>query len=509
MNIKRIAIVGGGTAGWLAANHLGAALSANKDVSITLIESPDVPTIGVGEGTVPAIRDSLKKFGIRETDFIRECDATFKHGIKFINWLDKYKHGENNYYYHPFDYPFPFGDDLAPYWLHSKAETHYADVVSAQARLCEAGLAPKKISTPEYQGEATYAYHLNATKFAKLLSKHAASKFSVQHLFANVTNIKCSDDGYITALVTKELGELEFDFYIDATGFASYILGEKLNIPFIDKSDQLFIDSALVVQVPTEENTDIPPYTLSTAHQAGWIWDIALPERRGVGFVYSSKHLGENEARQKFSKYLKEPGNGLSFKKIPMKVGHRSVFWHKNCVAIGLSQGFVEPLEATAILQADYAAKMLSEQFPRVKKDIDSLAQRYNRALTYSWERVCDFIKMHYCISNRSDSDFWTDNRRPETMSEHLGQQLEHWRRFSPKAQDFFSKFEVFDVENFLYVLYGMNFPTTKPALSAGYQERAKAQIKQLHQHSQHLMNELPRHRSLIEKIQKYGLQNI
>lgn len=167
MQINRIAVIGGGTAGWLAANHLAVELFGSKNISITLIESPDIPTIGVGEGTVPAMRETLKRFGVSETHFIRECDVSFKQSIKFINWLDRHKHGDNNYYHHLFDYPFPFGEDLTPYWLAAKQEHAFTDIVSVQGRICDAGLAPKKITTPEYRGDATYAYHLNAAKFAQ------------------------------------------------------------------------------------------------------------------------------------------------------------------------------------------------------------------------------------------------------------------------------------------------------------------------------------------------------
>lgn len=364
MRINRIAIVGGGTAGWLAANHLGRVLSGNPEISITLIESPDIPVIGVGEGTVPAIRHSLQQFGISETDFVNSCDVSFKQGIKYVNWLDKGKHGLNNSYYHLFDYPYPFGEDLTNYWLGGDKSVSFPHLVSSQASICDADLAPKRITTPEYEGDTTYAYHFDARKFSALLKKNAMGRFGVEYKSANVVDAHMDRSGNIESLVTKEWGTLDFDFYIDATGLSCVLLGKKLGTDFISKKDQLLVDAALVAQVPADQNEEIPSYTIATAHQAGWIWDIALPERRGVGFVYSTSHLSDAAAEEKFLRYLGAANGNHRFRKIPIVVGRRESFWVKNCVALGLSQGFVEPLEATSILLSDFGSRLLAEKFP-------------------------------------------------------------------------------------------------------------------------------------------------
>ncbi len=506
MRINNIAIIGGGSAGWLTANYLGAALSTMQGMSITLIESPDVPIVGVGEGTVPAMRETLKHFGIRETDFVRDCDVAFKQSIKFVNWLDQDKHGKDNYYHHLFDYPFPFGDDLTPYWLSEKQSRNYADIVSVQGAVCDAGLAPKKIATPEYEGETTYAYHMNAAKFAKLLGRNAKEKFSVQHMITNVVDVNLDNDGFIKSLTTDTKGELAFDFYIDCTGFAAYLLGQKMNVPYLDKSDVLFTNTALVAQITKEPDSTIPPYTIATAHQAGWTWDIHLPMRRGVGFVYSNNHMSDGEAEDNFAQYLGSQAPD-SFRKLSMPVGRREKFWSKNCVAIGLSQGFAEPLEATAILLSDYSAKLLAGKFPRDKAECKFLENRFNKAMVYGWERVFDFIKMHYCVSNREDTQFWRDNKAPQTMSDNLKDQLALWKNHSPSPDDFFSKFEIFDVENYLYVLYGMQYPTQNKPLNQSYVNMAEQQFAAVGERAQALLKELPRHRDLLDKIKQYGMQ--
>ncbi|WP_404339358.1 tryptophan halogenase family protein [Pseudoalteromonas mariniglutinosa] len=504
MMIKKVAIVGGGTAGWLAANHLGHALH-EQGIAITLIESANIPTIGVGEGTVPSMRQSLAKFGVSESEFIKECDVTFKQSIKFVNWLDKHTHGDN-FYHHLFDHPHLFGDELSADWLANGQATRYADYVSKQALCCERQLAPKTIATPEFAGINGYAYHFDAKKFAIFLSKHAQQQFAVKHLYADINDVVTDEAGYITHLVTANNDQLAFDFVIDCSGFSAAILAQKLHVGFIDRSEQLLTDTALTLQVPTDELQEIPPYTIATAHQAGWIWDIALTSRRGVGFVYSSKHLSEQQARAKLHRYLGDQFTHLKARKIPMKVGRRDKVWHKNCVAIGLSQGFVEPLEATAILLADFSANLLAKRFPTQREQIPLIATDYNQHVAYVWDQTFDFIKMHYCISDRKDSAFWLENRDLSLVSEKLKSNLARWQVFPPIREDFASKFDLFDLENYLYVLYGMRYTSTSVIPPATTSEIKKQQAFQQSRIEQ-LVSELPKHRELLNKISQYGLQ--
>ncbi|PIW60994.1 tryptophan halogenase family protein [Shewanella sp. CG12_big_fil_rev_8_21_14_0_65_47_15] len=507
MTIRKIAIIGGGTSGWLAANHLGRVLKDNPELSITLIESPDIPIIGVGEGTVPAIRRSLQSFGISESEFIRSCDVTFKQSIKFVNWLDKSRHGKGNFYHHLFDMPSSLGEDLTPSWLMDKSE-HFAEYVSPQHAVCEANKAPKLITTPEYSGVLGYAYHLNAAKFAKLLAKNAVEKFKVEHISTTVRDVNLTADSAIASLLTDN-GVLSFDFYIDCSGFESILLAKKLEVPFINKSHQLFIDTALVAQVPTQQSDIIPPFTLATAHQAGWIWDIALTQRRGTGFVYSSQHMEHAEAEAKFDRYLGGKLADVVHRKIPMTVGYRQQFWAKNCVALGLAQGFLEPIEATSILLTDFSARLLAERFPTDKEDISYLAKRFNDTVSQAWERVVEFAKLHYCLSDRADSAFWRDNRADETIPDLLKQRLTLWKQFSPISEDFPSKFEVFNMDNYLYVLYGMKYPTKQPHTNPASLKNAKLHLNELRNITLRMVDGLPEHRELLEKISLYGLQRI
>lgn len=506
MTVSSIIIVGGGTAGWLCANHLGKRFSASTEFSpqITLIDSNEIPPIGVGEGTVPAIRQSLKYLGISETELIRDCDATFKQSVKFIGWNQQ---STPNYYHHVFDFPELRSPDQIYSWLASaRPETPFTDMVSIQGHLCDVGLGPKLITQPEYAGVANYAYHFDAAKFSQLLMKNATEKYAVKHLKADVEQVKITEMGDIESLATKQLGQLRADLYIDCSGFSSLLLGKSLGVPFVDKSGVLFVDTALAYQIPYESaEAPIPCSTLATAKKAGWIWDIGLSSRRGAGYVYSSSHTTDSAAEQDFARYLGLQENDVNFRKIPMRVGYREKFWQKNCVAIGLSQGFVEPLEATGLLMFDATAKMLAELIPSSSSTFPVVAKQFNKIVRAAWDNVVDFIKLHYCISDRTDSDFWNDNRELRGVPDSLQEKLESWRWRTPNTYDFPNKLGIFHWENYLYVLYGMDFKT-----SSVHRESENPDLTgQCSRRFTELNLKLDKHRDLINKIKQYGLKKI
>jgi tryptophan halogenase len=512
--ISHVVIVGGGTAGWLAANHLAKKLSSGSSgsVKVTLVESPNIASIGVGEGTVPMMRQSLKDLGIEETDFIQSCDATFKQGIKFVNWLDNPVNGHSDYYHHLFDYPKITGFDVTPYWLMGLAGNNrsFADSVSLQGVICDAELAPKSIVTPEYEGVTSYGYHLDANKFSAILAKNAVERHGVKHIKAHVKEVKLTDDGDIKSIITEQKGEIFGDFFVDCTGFSCLLLGKTLGVPFIDKSDVLFVDHAVTMQVPYETaNAVVPSYTISTAMESGWVWDIGLLERRGIGHVYSSKYISHEDAEKTLRKYAGKMAEGIESRLIEMNIGYREKFWVKNCAALGLAQGFVEPLEATGLLVFDATAKMLAAQFPTSKADMDIVAKLFNQRIKLSWESVIDFVKLHYYLSRRDDSPFWVDNRNKSTTPETLLDRLELWKTQIPDQLDFYGGFEIFNLENYLYVLYGMDYKTDIEKLKTRYPEVKKAELffKEIEKSAENLKGNLESNRTLINKILKYGLQ--
>ena len=515
--ITKVVIIGGGTAGWLTACHLGKKLvSDHSPVQVLLIESPNIPTIGVGEGTVPAFRNSLKYLGISESDFIKTCDVTLKQSVKFINWV----YGDDHYH-HIFDYPARPDHtrpdiDLTPYYLLGHAgDIPYVDAVSVQGQIIDKGRAPKTISDTEYNGKASYAYHLDAAKFAAFLTRHATQKLGVKHILAEVQDIHLDSAGYITGVKTDKIGNIDGDFFIDCTGFQSRILGQKLGVPFINKNDVLFVDTALAMQAPYGNNKAVPSSTLATAKDAGWIWDIGLMERRGTGYVFSSRYTDDITAEATLRDYLRpsigDQVDDIACRRIPMQVGYREKFWVKNCAAIGLSQGFVEPLEATGILVFDATARMLAEQFPATLNAVPALAKQFNKRVQATWDSVIDFIKLHYCISRRDDTDFWRDNQKPETITDSLRDKLEIWKYQPPSPYDFTSKLDIFSIENYQYVLYGMQFKTNMQALQNRYPENelAKQQFITIQKVAEQVSDGLPMHRDLIKKVQQYGFQKI
>ncbi|MCU0989417.1 MAG: tryptophan 7-halogenase, partial [Xanthomonadales bacterium] len=295
--VKQVVIVGGGSAGWLTAGVLAAAHGPNpgSGIGITLVESPDVKPIGVGEGTWPSMRDTLRKIGLSESEFITECDASFKQGSRFSRWVTG---AEGDFYYHPFVAPAGFGQvDVAALWRARYGDRPFADVASYQPRLCEQGRAPKQPGTPEFAAVANYAYHLDAGKFGQYLQRFCARKLGVRHVLDHVQGVSPADNGDIAAVRTANHGEVGGDLFIDCTGSSALLLGQHYGIPMVSRRQTLFCDTALALQVPyASGDSPIASHTLSTAQAAGWIWDIGLPTRRGVGHVYSSAHTTDAAA---------------------------------------------------------------------------------------------------------------------------------------------------------------------------------------------------------------------
>lgn len=510
--VKNIVIVGGGTAGWLTAGVIAAKHRARQATgfTVTLVESPTTPIIGVGEGTWPTLRTTLSKIGVSETDFFRECDAAFKQGAKFARWTT----GEpDDAYYHPLVLPQSFGQiNLAPHWLAGDASGSFCDAVCPQGRLCDEGLGPKTITAPPYQGAANYAYHLDAGKFAPFLQRHCCDKLGVRHVLADVRGVALAEDGDIRAVVTEQAGEIEGDLFVDCTGFRSLLLGETLGVKFRDCGDVLFCDTALAVQIPYERpDSPISTHTISTAQSAGWIWDIGLPTRRGTGHVYSSRHISDDEAERELRAYLGPAGKDLTVRKIAIRSGHRETFWKRNCVAVGLAAGFLEPLEASAIVLIELSAKLIAEQMPACREVMDIVASRFNATTHYRWGRIIDFLKLHYVLSQRTDTAFWRDNRDPATVPERLSDLLLLWRHQPPWLHEEFDRAdEVFPSASYQYVLYGMDFRTEVEAAALA-DEAALAQraLRENALQSERLLSSLPKHRDLIRKIVEHGLQPV
>ncbi|WP_417819002.1 tryptophan halogenase family protein [Tritonibacter scottomollicae] len=493
---NRLVIVGGGTAGWLSACLLAA---RRPELDVTLVEAPDIPTIGVGEGSWPTLRDTLATIGIEEAVFLETCDASFKQGSRFDGWVDG---SASDSYYHPFTPPIPGSmADLLSAWSAGSGSMSFAEAVSPQAAVCDRDLAPRQRAMPPYAGALNYGYHLDAGKLVGLLADHATTQLGVTHIRDQVTDIERGDDGLLTRLVLRDGTTLNGDFFIDCTGMAARLIGGELGVGWVDRSDVSFNDRALAVQVPVEPGSAIASQTIGTAHRAGWLWDIALPTRRGIGCVYSSQFLGDEAATQILSDYVATavPGTevaSLAPRRLQFETGHREKFWEGNCLAVGLSAGFIEPLEASAIVLIELSLKALADGYPHSRAALPQLADRFNTLFRYRWDRIVDFLKLHYVLSRREEP-YWRAQRDPATIPASLAGQLALWRDHPPLPADFPQVDEIFSAASQQYVLYGMGFPL--PAEARGLAtEGSLRRLAEVGERSRALAAALPSNRTYL-----------
>jgi tryptophan halogenase len=506
--IQDILVVGGGTAGWLTAAFLARTLgTAAGGVRVTLVEASDIPPIGVGEGTFPSIRSTLSAIGLDEARFLRECDATFKQGVHFAHW----RHapgtapaGEESYF-HPFNAPSqrPGGPELLPYWLLGGAGARpFADAVSMQQRVADAARAPKRAGDGDWLGPMNYAYHFDAGKFATLLATHAKS-LGVAHVVATVERVELAAPDTIGAIHTRERGALRADLYVDCTGFRAALIGQALGARTKPLADVLFVDRALAIQVPyAAPDAPIPSYTISTAHEAGWTWDIGLRQRRGVGYVYSSRHTDDARAHDVLRAYVGPQAEGLPVRALKLEVGYRETQWIGNCVAVGLSAGFLEPLESSGIGLIEAAAYLIGFLLP-ADGDLAPAARRFNAQMRARFERVVDFLKLHYALTRRTDGAFWRDNADPRSWTPTLADLLASWRARPPHRLDFVVDLEMYPPSSWQYVLYGMGYRTDLSALRAAWprMDEARREFATIAQVAERALADLPPHRALVEAL--------
>lgn len=402
--LKNIVIVGGGTAGWMAAAMLSKFLPAPQ-FNVTLVESDQIGTIGVGEATIPHLTKFNKMLGIDEAEFMRQTHATFKLGIEFVNWGDV---GES--YMHPFgSYGIPFNEvPFHHFWRRELTSNPNQDLgeYSLNISAARAGKFIRAVSDPLHlASQIAHAYHLDANLYANFL-KRFAIKHQAHRVEGKISRItQHAGSGDIASVILESGQEIMGDFFIDCSGFRALLIENTLNSGFEDWSHMLPMDSAYAA--PSELTGPPKPYTISTAQQAGWTWEIPLQHRMGNGHVFSSRYMDNNAAetilREKIEgKLLNEP------RLIQFTTGHRKHFWKKNCVALGLASGFIEPLESTAIHLVQEGLTQLigflSNDGPR-----PSATKEYNRRMANTYERIRDFIVLHYVITRRTDSSFWRD----------------------------------------------------------------------------------------------------
>ena len=470
---QRVVVVGGGSAGWITANVVAAEHGEGagnrgarpQPLQVVLVESPDIPTVGVGEGTWPSMRATLQRIGVAEPDFIRASEASFKQGTRFRGWSGR---GGLDCYTHPFSWPAEYANlNPARHWL-AQAREHrppFAEAVTPQAHTIAHGLGPKQAQTPQYAFAVNYGYHLNAGKFAELLRRHAVEHLGVAHIHGNVERIDAHPDGDVAALLLDDGQRVEGDLFVDCTGARALLIGQHCRQSLISATDVLFNNHAIVVQVPyaDPECDAIASATRATAQAGGWIWDIGLHTRRGLGYVFASTHTDQETALGTLKRYVAETApqtdaEDLAYRTIPFQPGYRTAFWDRNCVAVGLSAGFVEPLEASALALIEQAATFIADQLPRDRRIMAIAAKRFNAKMHRHWQRIVEFLKLHYAVSARTDSAYWRDHREPSTWPAALRDKLTVWEQQPPWHDDAPMLDELFPSASYQYVLYGMGF---------------------------------------------------
>src|SRR4051794_37052550 len=500
---KRVLIVGGGTAGWMTAGYLARRLGADLPggVVIQLVESRDIGILGVGEGTFPTIRRTLDTIGIDEAAMVRHCGATFKQGARFVHWEHSPGEPGRDHYLHAFQVAEnPGGLELLPYWLLDVAgDEGWDEVATPQKPAADAHRAPKLPTHPDFVGPLNYAFHFDAVTLAEMLRDQGIAN-GVDHLVDTVNEVLLTRDGAIAGVRTQDHGVLEADLYIDCTGFRAELIGKALGVPFRSCRKTLFCDRATAMQVPYASPRDpIASYTISTAQEAGWIWDIGLAERRGPGHVYSSDHPDDAGAEALLGAYLGPAAEGLEARRFKFDAGFREINWHKNCVAIGLSSGFFEPLEATGIVFSEVAAGLVANLFPW-GGDYETSARQFNSVMLQRYERALDFIKLHYCITKRRDTQFWRDNAEAASVPDSLHERLEWWRFRYPTELDIDTNLDIFTEASWQYVLYGMGWKTDL-APKAGiyrYFDDARSAFAEVRRQGQYAIRTLPTNRELV-----------
>lgn len=498
----KVVIVGGGTAGWITANAIAAEQRRQPGVGVdvVLVESPDIPTIGVGEGTWPSMRMTLQRIGLSEDRFMRACQASFKQGTRFFGWSGQ----KPDECIHPFSLPVDYArENPATHWLGGACTTPFAETVTPQAHVIRRGLAPKQATTPPYAFVFNYGYHLDAARFAALLCRHAVEALGVAHITGKVAKVESLADGDIEAVVLETGERVAGELFVDCTGQRALLIGAHYGARFTSVKAQLFNDTALAVQVPyAQASAAIASATQATAQSAGWIWDIGLGSRRGVGYVHSSAHVDADEAHKTLERYLKRTAPGveptrLDFRTIAFEPGYRDVQWVRNCVAVGLSAGFVEPLEASALALIEQSAAAIATQLPRDRQVMDVVARRFNAKMRYHWERIVEFLKLHYVVGRR-DEPYWRDHRRPESAPMSLHDKLALWQQQPPWHDDAPRIDELFPSASYQYVLYGLGF---RPRYAPPPSDRADRLYQETRAKAEQAARHLPTNRALLCRV--------
>ncbi|HSQ99981.1 MAG TPA: tryptophan halogenase family protein [Sphingomicrobium sp.] len=412
-----IVILGGGTAGWMTANLLQHRWGG-KGTTVTLIESSGIGIIGVGEGSTPQLKAFFDELSIAETEWMPRCNATYKAGIEFVGWSDRPGFER---YFHPF--PTELDQFTQPRFFYATRARRAGRDVPAHpdpffipTRIARKGLAP--LAPPNFPFAISYGYHFDAHLLGAFLREIGTNR-GIRHVDARIASVDLTEDGDVGALVADDGRRFEADFFVDASGFRAAIIEEALNEPHRSFDQNLFNDRAVVARTPIPE-TGAEACTRSTAASAGWIWRIPLTNRIGNGYVYSSRYIDDEAAAQELRTHL-GVGEEVEVRTLKMKCGRVERSWVRNCLAVGLAQGFLEPLEATALHIVLATVNSFIEAFELDERDA------FNAALARRYEGIRDYIVCHYRAALRRDTDYWRNAASMMALSDSLKDIITAW----------------------------------------------------------------------------------
>lgn len=425
-----IVILGGGTAGWMTAN-LMAARWKDKDIHLTVIESPDVGVVGVGEGSTPSMQNFFQEIGVEDAEWMPECNATYKNGITFEGWssipgFEKYCH------------PFPSPMDSFTYPkfdTNCQLRRHNIDVEAHPDRFFLGSYLSQNQKSPKANYNFPFnqpnGYHFDSNLLGNFL-KNKAKQRNVDFLQQHVSRVNQKENGDISSLDFKEGGSIAADFFVDCTGFAGVLIQKTLNVPFINLDKVLFNDTAVVVA--TESDLDnLNSQTKSTALKNGWAWDIPLTSRTGNGYVFSSKYCTVDQAETEFRQHLGLLDADVDVRSVKWKQGRLEKNWSHNCLAVGLSQGFVEPIEAMALHLVYNSIGHFITEFE--KGNFTNQNQRqYNHIIDGAFDGVVDYILAHYRMNSRRDTPYWRDNAENQHITGSFRAIVQSWLGASPNS---------------------------------------------------------------------------
>lgn len=506
-SLKTLTIVGGGTAGWLAAAMVSAARNIPGEepgIAITLIESPTIPTVGVGEATTLSMGWTLDLAGLDERDFMRHCDATFKAAVKFTDW-DRDPDGTPKSYFHPFSFPRYLNGYAPAYHFHRRNKNGggrpFAPSMLGSCAVLDAMKSPRRPEAENLEGLFPYAYHVNAGLFAGYLRDYCKT-IGVSHVLDDVVDVNLDDRGHVASLSLERGGEYPVEFVIDCSGFRSLILQKALEEPFLSFQDSLPCDRAMPMPVDhVDPDGPLPPFTTSTGLSSGWSWNVPLWSRRGTGYVYSSAHISDDEAQAELAALNGVPPDNAP-RAIDMNIGRTRRSWVNNCVGMGLAAGFIEPLESTSIHFVQMSIRWLLDNFPDSAFS-PALQKNFNGLTSNLYEEIRDFIAMHYLLNNRDDSPFWTFARNELKCPDRLSELLDLWRYKLPTAPDLPNRNALFSEWSYMYVLFGkgyfdgIDFPTEEAIQDSDFDQFQFS----VAQERNRLMAEALDHRAAIREI--------